>query len=155
MACQHSPDDQTLRLQARAGEDEIIHLPSGPDRVACESQGEEEEVETDSGSTDLSDEPIMFVFFCLMSQQHASVSQGRICSDNCTCSHTEIEVADQTFYLTHSQHTDTGPTSPRPDPGAWQDSHRSANFLVTGMTRPGKILSQAGFEPRTFCFRGG
>ena len=26
---------------------------------------------------------------CLMSQQHASVSQGRICSDNCTCFHTE------------------------------------------------------------------
>ena len=30
---------------------------------------------------------------CLTSQQHASVSQGRICSDNCTCCHTEIEVA--------------------------------------------------------------
>ena len=33
---------------------------------------------------------------CLTSQQHASVSEGRICSDNCTCCHTEIEVADQT-----------------------------------------------------------
>ena len=30
----------------------------------------------------------------LMSQQHASVSQGRICSDKFTCCHTEIEVAD-------------------------------------------------------------
>ena len=29
-----------------------------------------------------------------------SVSPGRICSDNFTCCHTEIEVADQTFYLT-------------------------------------------------------
>ena len=39
---------------------------------------------------------------CLTSQQHASdTSQGRICSDNLTCCHTEIEVADQTFYLTH------------------------------------------------------
>ena len=47
---------------------------------------------------------------CLMSQQHASVSQGRICSDNFTCCHTETEVADQTFYLTQSQYTDTGPT---------------------------------------------
>ena len=37
---------------------------------------------------------------CLTSQQHASVSQGRICSDNFTCCHTEIEVADQKFYLT-------------------------------------------------------
>ena len=74
---------------------------------------------------------------CLTSQQQASVSQGRICSDNCTCCHTEIEVADQTFYLTQSQYSDTGPTSPSADPitpGAWQGSHWSANFGVTGMT---------------------
>ena len=36
---------------------------------------------------------------CLTSQQHASVSQGQICSDLLTCCHTEMEVADQTFYL--------------------------------------------------------
>ena len=68
---------------------------------------------------------------CLTSQQHASVSQGRICSDNFTCCHTEIEVADPTFYLTQSQYTDTGPTSPSADPitpGAWQGSQWSANF---------------------------
>ena len=68
---------------------------------------------------------------CLSSQQHASVSQGRIFSDNSTCCHTEIEAADQTFYLTQSQYTDTGPTSPSTDPitpGAWQGSHWSANF---------------------------
>ena len=58
---------------------------------------------------------ILFVG-CLMSQQHASVSQGRICSDNFTCCHTEIEVANQTFHLTQSQYTDTGPTSPSTDP---------------------------------------
>ena len=78
---------------------------------------------------------------CLTSQQQASASQGRICSDNFTCYHTEIEVADQTFYLTQSQYTDTGPTSPSADPitpGAWQGSHWSANFEVTGMTRPPK-----------------
>ena len=60
---------------------------------------------------------------CLTSQQQASVSQGRICSDNLTCCHTEIEVADPTFYLAQSQYTDTGPTSPSADPitpGAWQ-----------------------------------
>ena len=65
------------------------------------------------------------------SQQHASVSQGRICSDNFTRCHTEIAVADPTFYLTQSQYTDTGPTSPSADPttpGAWQGSHWSANF---------------------------
>ena len=89
---------------------------------------------------------------------YACVFQGRISSDNFTYCHTEIEVADQTFYLTQSQYTDTGPTSPSADPitpGAWQGSHWSANFEVTGMTRPGKIPSRAGFEPRIFCSRGG
>ena len=56
------------------------------------------------------------VVVCLMSQQHASVSRGRICSDSCMCCHTEIEVADQTFHLTQSQYTDTGSTSPSADP---------------------------------------
>ena len=53
---------------------------------------------------------LYFFFFvgCLMSQQHASVSQGLICSDNFMCCHTEIEVANQTFQLTQSQYTDTG-----------------------------------------------
>ena len=75
----------------------------------------------------------MFVLLvaCLTSQQHASASQGRICSDNFTCCHTQIEVADQTFYLTQSQYTDTGLTHPSADsimPGTWQGSHGSANF---------------------------
>ena len=52
---------------------------------------------------------------CLTSQQLASVSQGRICSDSFTGCHTEIEVADQTFYLTQSQYTETRPTSPNAD----------------------------------------
>ena len=63
-------------------------------------------------------------------QQHASVSQGRICSDNLTCCRTEIQAAYPSFYLTQSQYTDTGPTSPSFDPitpGAWQGSHWSAN----------------------------
>ena len=84
---------------------------------------------------------VCWLLACLTSQQQASVSQGRICSDNFACCHTEIEVADQTFYLTQSQYTDTGPTSPSADPimpGAWQGSHWSANFEVTGMTRPRK-----------------
>ena len=95
---------------------------------------------------------------CLTSRQHTSVSQGRICTDNFTCCHTEIEVADQTFYLTQSQYTDTGPTSHSADPitpGAWQGSHWSASFEVTGMTRPGKIPAQAGFELRISRSRGG
>ena len=74
---------------------------------------------------------VCWLLACLTSQQQASVSQGRICSDNFTCCHTEIEVADQTFYLTQSQYTDTGPTSPSAypiTPGAWQGSHWSGNF---------------------------
>ena len=101
---------------------------------------------------------LLLLVGCLTSQQHACVSQGRICSDNFTCCHTEIEVANQTLYLTQSEYTDTGPTSPSTDPitpGAWQGSHWSTNFEVTGMTRPRKIPSQAGFEPRIFRSRGG
>ena len=95
---------------------------------------------------------------CLTSEQQASVSQGRICSHNFTCCHTEIEVADQSFYLTQSQYNDTSPTSPSADPitpGTWQGSHWSANFWVTGMTWPRKIPSQAGFKPQIFRSGGG
>ena len=71
------------------------------------------------------------VIGCLTSQQLASVSQGGICSGDSMCCHTEIEVADQTFYLTQSQYTYTRLTSPSADPmmpGAWQGSHWSAKF---------------------------
>ena len=68
----------------------------------------------------------LIFLLCLTFQQHTSVSQGRICTDRCTCSHTEIKPADQTYYLTQSHYTDTGPTSPNADPtmpGVWQSSH--------------------------------
>ena len=71
------------------------------------------------------------VVCCSTSQQHASESQGRIFKDNFTCCHTETEAADQTFYLTQSQHTDTGPTDLSIDPirpSAWEGSHWSGNF---------------------------
>ena len=79
---------------------------------------------TDSGPADV------FVGF-LTSQQQASVSQGRICSINCACCHTETEAADKIFCPIQPQYTDTGPTSPNTDPitpGAWQGSHWSVNF---------------------------
>ena len=86
---------------------------------------------------------------CLTSQQLASASQGRICSHNCTCYHTETGVADQSFCLTQSQYTDTMPTTPI-TPGAWQGSHWCTNFEVTGKTRPGKHSTEkAGIEPRS------
>ena len=72
-----------------------------------------------------------------------SVSQGRTCWDSFRCCHTEREVADQTFCLTQSLYTDTGPTSPSVDPTmprACQGSHGSTNFSVTGMTQPGKKI---------------
>ena len=46
---------------------------------------------------------------CLTSQQRGCVSQGQICSGNCTCFR-KIETADQTLHLTQSHYTDTGPT---------------------------------------------
>ena len=42
----------------------------------------------------LKEELVCWLVGCLTSQQQASVSQGRICSDNFTCCHTETEVAD-------------------------------------------------------------
>ena len=49
-------------------------------------------------------------------------SPEQMCLENCTDCDTETEVADQTCYLTQSQFTDTGPTSPSADPtkpGSW------------------------------------
>ena len=84
---------------------------------------------------------------CLSSQQHASVSQGRICTDNFTCCHTEIEAADQTFHLTQSQYTDTGLTSPSADPitpGAWQGSPQCTGKVCTVMD------TMDSFRPKTY-----
>ena len=61
-----------------------------------------------------------------------------------------VKAEDQTFYLTQSQYTDTGLTSPSADsimPGAWQGSHWSANFEVTGMTRPRKSRRKRDSNP--------
>ena len=110
-----------------------------------------------NNQTDREDRQRLFVG-CLTSQQQASVILGWICSNKFMHCHTEVQAADQTFYLTQSQYTDTRLTSPSVDPimpGAWQGSHWSANVQVTGMTRPGKIPSPAGFEPRIFRSRGG
>ena len=74
---------------------------------------------------------------------------------NFTCCHAEIEVADPTFHLTQSQYTHTGQTSPRADPippGAWQGSHWSASFEVTGVTRPRKNPGASGIRTRDLPF---
>ena len=43
---------------------------------------------------------VVVVVACSASHQHARVSQGRVCPDNCTRCQTEIQVANQTCYLT-------------------------------------------------------
>ena len=45
---------------------------------------------------------VCWLFACSTSQQHASIAQRQICSDNRTCCHTEIETANKTFYLTQA-----------------------------------------------------
>ena len=63
---------------------------------------------------------------CLTSQQHTGVSQGRICLNNCTPCHAEIEDADQTFYLTQLRYTTTEPTGADSiTPGVLHGSHLS------------------------------
>ena len=93
---------------------------------------------------------LLLLVGCLTSQQQASVSQGRICEDNFTCCHPEIQVADPTFYLTQSQYTDTGPTSPSADPitpGALQGSHWSANFCHWYDSTPKKSRRKRDSNP--------
>ena len=94
---------------------------------------------------------------CLLLNVSAT-SQRWICSDNLTCCHTEIEVADPTCHLIQSCFTDIGPTSPRTDPitsGAWQGSHWSTNFKSLVWLDPRKISAQVGFEPGIFRSWGG
>ena len=119
-------------------------------QIDNERESREMMTQTETNRQDRQTHRICCFVGCFTSQQCASVSQGWICSDNFTCFHIEIHVADQTFYPTQSQITATRPTSPSADPitpGAWQSSRWSADFQVTGTTRPGKIPWQAGFEP--------
>ena len=126
--CGRPRNKKRRRLQING--DKNLRSFSSPDRRRAWS-----DIRGNPADCDSACQPTLcgFVCFvgCLTSQQHASVSQGRICSDKFTCCHTEIEVADPTFRLTQSQYTDTGPTSPSADPitpGAWQGSHWSASF---------------------------
>ena len=52
----------------------------------------------------------------LTSHQHAGVSHGRNCLNNCMCCYSEIEVADQACHIIQTLYTYTGPTTPRADP---------------------------------------
>ena len=92
---------------------------------------ESESMLTPRGKNPLREAQKSWLVDCLTSQQHASVSWGRICTGKFTRCHTEIEVTDQTYYPTQSQYADTGPTSPSADPitpSTWQGSHWGASF---------------------------
>ena len=62
---------------------------------------------------------LLLLVGCLTPQQQASVFQGRICSDNCICCHTEVELADQTISPSHSILT---PGQPVPPPTLYRQS---------------------------------
>ena len=64
-----------------------------------------------------------------------------MCSDNFTCCHTEKEAANQTFYLTQSQQTDSLPADPI-TPGAWQVASQVPNPVASGIRSPHLLLSR-------------
>ena len=66
---------------------------------------------------------------CLTSQQHVTVSQGRICSDSSTCCHAEKLQIKLSTSPSHSILTLGRPVSADlVKPGAWQGSRWSVNF---------------------------
>ena len=83
------------------------------------------------------------IFLCWLTlQQHVSISKGRICLDNWLCCHTDIEVPDQTGYLTWSHCIDSKLISPSADPltpATWQGCHFSTKFSVTALTQLGSL----------------
>ena len=66
----------------------------------------------------------MWIVGCLTSQQHASVSQGPICSHNFMCCHTETKLVNQiSISPSHSKLTPSQPDPTIPD--GWNGSHWS------------------------------
>ena len=75
-----------------------------------------------------------------------------------TCCHIEIEAADQTFYLTQPQYTDTWPTSLNADPltpGSWQGSHRVSSFRSLVCWTRKNPHGKARIEARIYRTGGG
>ena len=99
---------------------------------------------------------LLLLVGCLTSQQHASVSQGQICSDSCTCCHTEVEVADQVFYIMQSECTDMGqPVSALTL--SWQACDRAATcvpvFTLVVWLGPEKSPQRLGIEPSSAALK--
>ena len=93
---------------------------------------------------------------CLTSPNHSGCISGMDLLNFTSC-HTERKVANQTFYLTPTQYTDTRLTCPNTNPitpGVWQSSHWSTSFYVTGMIQSGRrSMVQVGTEPRFATFQ--
>ena len=93
------------------------------------------------------------------STYYTGLVKGRICSDNLTCCHTEMEAADQTCHRTQSQYADTKPTSPSANPitGTWPGRVATGVPMFKSLVwlDPEKIPPQAGFEPGIFRSLGG
>ena len=67
---------------------------SAPRTVSKDCIQKERTVPT--GSVGPGHRKVIIVVDCSTSKQHASIPQGRTCSDNCTYHHTEIKVEDST-----------------------------------------------------------
>ena len=93
------------------------------------------------------------------SKKQSDVFRGITAQTNCTCCHTETEVADQTFCLTKSLYTHTGPTSPRADPYNARrlvGSHWCAKCLSHRRDSTWKQINGESGNRTTVCrFRGG
>ena len=117
------PLHRRLLLRQRQHLCDSVRFHVSWETAASSVLGDADNGHADAGYNDDNDgDGVCWLLACLTSQQHANVSQGRICSDNCWCCHAEIEVAEPTLYFTVSQYADTGPTSPSSDtitPGAW------------------------------------
>ena len=75
--------------------------------------------------------------------QHASVSKGLICSDNCTCCHTETEALDHFFCLTKSHYVLT-PSQPVP----------ALTLQCQAPGRAATVLERLGTVPRNLGVTG-
>ena len=124
MASQHSADDQTLRLQAGAGGDDVIHLPSGLDRVDCERQQQEE----DTSWTDL------LRRFCVMPHSNRSCRSSLLS-------------------LTQPQYAYTRPASASRAEDPVFESHLRRDFSGSSHTSDLKIGTPVGTLPGAWRYR--
>ena len=96
---------------------------------------------------------VMLFVGCFNIPATCSCISRQMCSDKFMCCNTEIEVADQTFYLTQPQYTDTGPTSPSTDPitpGPWQCSHWMAILKSVWPDLEKSSWCKGELNPRSF-----